>query len=178
MTRRLEQLDEKIETLKPQLKGEDQANFNTVRNVTAGVEEDIGPLKQVVKAAQELADPASSPIFKSILKEGETRGGRRGLQRARPAGSQRRSPQGDRGQQGGAVFRPQLRPVYKLQYGEDPPARPAPTSRAVFADGKEVPSSNPNYAHLYETQYGDRRRWMWTVRQPPIFRVCSAGTRI
>jgi hypothetical protein len=50
------------------------AAWDTVRNVTSGQEGDISNLKKVVEVAKTKADPTTSPIFNSILNEGEGAG--------------------------------------------------------------------------------------------------------
>jgi hypothetical protein len=106
-------LADRLKAAKAKADAENDQAWDVVRKKTTGKTTDIAPLKQVVETAKAQADPTSSPLFRSILNEGE-----------------------------GALDE-QGRPKINGQ------------SRIVYADGKEVPISDPNYERFYEMQFGE-----------------------
>lgn len=66
-----EVLDQKIEGAKKTATARVNKAFDGVRNATGGRKTPLAPVKAVVEVAKGQADPVSSPIFKSIINEGD-----------------------------------------------------------------------------------------------------------
>jgi hypothetical protein len=154
------QLAEKHEAAKAKANAENDKAWDTVREKTADVVTDVEPLKQVVQAAKAQADPASSPLFNSILREGE------GAEEATAVPTEqdeqgRPIVNGQVRKVGSSdyefpVTHPDYASVYEAQYGEPPPPlQPPSAARRVFMNGKEVPPSDPKFPEFYQAQYGE-----------------------
>jgi hypothetical protein len=155
------ELDEKINAAEKKAEDEDNAAWEPVHSTLDAREGDISELRQTVEREKKNADPATSAIFNSILREDEpeTGGGTGGIQRdvnGNPIINGQVRKVVSQGYEL-PVTNPQYAKAYKALYGEEPPplgeAQPA-VGQKLIVNGKEVPTSDPNYAALYEKQYG------------------------
>ena len=67
-----EELHEKVAKAEQTAQSEVDKAYAPVHSATAGIKTPLAPLKAVVDVAKSQADPTSSPIFKSIINEGDS----------------------------------------------------------------------------------------------------------
>lgn len=65
------QLNQKVEAAEKTAKAQNDASWNAVRSKTGDTPGDVTHVRAVTEAAVEMADPNTSSLFKSILREGE-----------------------------------------------------------------------------------------------------------